>query len=273
MHDLGLDEDEYRAALEDVHSLEYEPIFGAVYEDELDPFRVQANIKTLTPTIEAIHRIIAAMISINEAWSVDASTCHALRSLPGGSDQAVHRDYPMFETAQALISHELVEASVIVVLMEATYLHVYPRSFGGPVDRTRRRTVRLDRGHMIMFRGDLAHAGAGFRRTNVRLHCCVQVNGVPQVPNSTEAVMSRSYHCNRCMTLTYSRAKLSEHRRVCVLKGGPYWCLYCGQIYAFRNSLNQHVRQRHREPLEQESSPSEGSTRDSAAASESSDED
>ncbi|KAF1794306.1 Zinc finger, C2H2-like [Phytophthora cactorum] len=228
-----------------------------VYEETRDQFREQANITTLTPTLAAIHHSIVNLVSINEDWVVDETSWYALRLHPGGHDQAVHRDFPTFKTARALLTHELVQASVIVALMNDTYLHAYPGSFGGQVERTRRRTVRLDAGHLIIFSGDLAHAGAGFRGSNVRLHCYVRVNGVPQEPDSTEAVVFRSYRCGRRMHLTYSRAELSEHHQACVLRGGPYSCPFCGQMYAIRNSLNQHVRRRHREPQEQEAS-SEG---------------
>ncbi|KAG2777103.1 hypothetical protein PC129_g24181 [Phytophthora cactorum] len=77
------------------------------------------------------------------------------------------------------------------------------------------------------------------------------VLGVPQEPSSTEAVVFRSYLCRRCMQLMYSRAKLVEHRQICVMPG-RYTCQLGGQMYAIRNSLNQHVRRRHRERHDQD---------------------
>ncbi|KAG6963973.1 hypothetical protein JG687_00006237 [Phytophthora cactorum] len=137
-------------------------------------------------------------------------------------------------------------------LMSNTCLHVYPGFFGGPVEKNNRCTVRLTAGHPILFRGDFAHAGAGFTRFNVRLYCYVRVNGVPQDPISTETVVSRSYLCRRCMQLTYARAELIEHRQTCAMHGGRYTCQFCGQMYAIRNSFNQHVRRRHCERQDQD---------------------
>ncbi|KAL3661483.1 hypothetical protein V7S43_013681 [Phytophthora oleae] len=85
--------------------------------------------------------------------------------------------------------------------MDDTFIHVYPGSFNNQVERSGRRTIRLNAGHLLLFRGDLAHNGVGFDRFNVRLHCFVLVRGIPQLPDSTEAVVMRSFQCNRCTEL------------------------------------------------------------------------
>ncbi|GMF28249.1 unnamed protein product [Phytophthora fragariaefolia] len=58
--DLCLSEEDCAAALEEIATLEYEPIFGNVYDEERDEFRRQANISilNLTPTIATIHDMI-----------------------------------------------------------------------------------------------------------------------------------------------------------------------------------------------------------------------
>ncbi|KAG6949534.1 hypothetical protein JG687_00014813, partial [Phytophthora cactorum] len=106
----------------------------------MDEFREQASVATLTPALAAIHQRVVNLVYINDEWVVDETSWHALRSYPGGADQAVYRDFPNFETARALLAHELVQASVFVALMNDTFLHVYPGSFGGPVEQTSRRT-------------------------------------------------------------------------------------------------------------------------------------
>ncbi|KAG3248629.1 hypothetical protein PI124_g6707 [Phytophthora idaei] len=230
LHHLRLEADEVHAALAEIQQLDYEPIFGDVYDERMDQFREQANITTLTPAVAAIHQRVEHLVSINDEWVVDETSWHALRSYPSEADQAVHRDFPNFEIA---------------------------------LEQTSRRTVRLDADHFILFRGGLEHAGTGFTRFNARLHCYVRVLGVPQEPSSTEAVVFRSYLCRRCMQLTYSRAKLAEHRQICVMPG-RYTCQLGGQMYAIRNSLNQHVRRRHRERHDQDVL-SEGSVGGSAS--------
>ncbi|EGZ23419.1 hypothetical protein PHYSODRAFT_435081, partial [Phytophthora sojae] len=116
-----------------------QPIFGDVYDEERVDFRLQATL----PTFEAIHHQLVNLLRINDAWHVDEANWHALRSLPGGRDQAVHRDFPTFETACVLLTRKLVQASVIIALMDNTFIHVYLGCFGGQVDRSRRRTIQL----------------------------------------------------------------------------------------------------------------------------------
>ena len=40
--------------------------------------------------------------------------------------------------------------------------------------------VKLQAGDVLIFRGDLVHAGAGIERANVRLHAYMDVKGVPR---------------------------------------------------------------------------------------------
>ncbi|GMF43296.1 unnamed protein product [Phytophthora fragariaefolia] len=163
-------------------------------DDERDDFRRQTNItiSSLAPTIATIHDMIANLVNVNDAWHVSANGWHALKSLPGGTDQAVHCDFPSFETVRALITQELVQASAIIALTGDTYLHVYPGCSARQVEHSRRRTIKLKCGHMVLFRGDLAHSGAVFSSLNVRLHCYVLLNGILQEPDLTEAVVFRS---------------------------------------------------------------------------------
>ncbi|KAK1930461.1 hypothetical protein P3T76_014132 [Phytophthora citrophthora] len=83
------------------------------------------------------------MVSVNESWVV--GDWHAMKSFRGGRDQGVHHDYPTFETAKALMTTNLVQASVIVALMDDTRLHVYPRCFDNQVERSARRTLTLEK--------------------------------------------------------------------------------------------------------------------------------
>ncbi|KAG6949962.1 hypothetical protein JG688_00014396 [Phytophthora aleatoria] len=125
LHNLRLEADEVQAALAEVHTLDYKPIFGEVYDDEMDEFREQASLTTLTPALAAIHQRVVNVVSTNDECVVDETSWHTLRSSPGGADQAVHRDFPNFEASRALLTHELVQASVFVALMDDTFLNVW----------------------------------------------------------------------------------------------------------------------------------------------------
>ncbi|KAK1943106.1 hypothetical protein P3T76_005743 [Phytophthora citrophthora] len=195
---LGLDDADCNQAVRDMQHLDYSPVFGSVFNKKRDPFRLQAQSTPMTNTLRTIHESIIEMVSVNESWVV--GDWHAMKSLRGGRDQGIHHDYPTFETAKALMTTNLVQASVIVALMDDTRLHVYPRYFGSQIERSARRTLNLEKGDVIFFRGGLAHAGAVYRSLNVRLHCYVCIDEVPQEPDTTEAVVFHMSHCNRCLT-------------------------------------------------------------------------
>ncbi|KAF1794307.1 Zinc finger, C2H2-like [Phytophthora cactorum] len=190
------------------------------------------------PALAAIHQLV-----------VDETSWHTLRSSPGGADQAVHRDFPNFESIPCAVNTRIGPS-------------VCFRGINGRYVSACMARLAVQSNKQAAAQGDLAHAGAGFTRFNVRLHCYVRVCGVPQEPNSTDAMVFRSYLCRRYMQLTYSRAELQEHRQTCLMRDGQYTCRFCGQMYAIRNSLNQHIRRRHRERQEQDVL-SEGSWSDS----------
>ncbi|KAL3662528.1 hypothetical protein V7S43_012383 [Phytophthora oleae] len=116
LFDLWINAEECRSALQEVENLEDAPVFGDVYDEARDEFLEQANMTQLTPTLTSIHETVVDLVSINGNWSIEDSGWRALRTYPGGPDQTVHRDFPKFETSQALITRELVQASIIVAL-------------------------------------------------------------------------------------------------------------------------------------------------------------
>ncbi|KAG6942264.1 hypothetical protein JG687_00019158 [Phytophthora cactorum] len=86
LHHLRLEADEVHAALAEIQQLDYEPIFGDVYDERMDQFREQANITMLTPAVAAIHQRVEYLVSINDEWVVDETSWHALRSNQTGSN-------------------------------------------------------------------------------------------------------------------------------------------------------------------------------------------
>lgn len=69
-------------------------------------------------------------------------------------------------------------------------------------------TIELTKGNMIIFRGDLPHGGSADSTTNIRLHCYLLVDGIPQLDNSIEAAVFASYmcHCLKRFSSNFSRA-------------------------------------------------------------------
>ena len=113
-----------------------------------------------------------------------------LISLDGGClPQRAHTDY----TEQSLHSVDLraqperVPLACLVALQDDTSFDVWPGAIafnedGDPMEHC---TVILQRGDVLLFRGDLVHAGAAFGRQNVRLHAYLDVEGVQREPDQT----------------------------------------------------------------------------------------
>lgn len=287
---VGLSDSDVDDALREVSQLTYAPIFLEVYREERDQYRLQARVTEFGPGMKAIHKHLAELASDTEPyWEVHRASWNALKSLPGGSHQAIHRDYPTFETAEAILTKDCVQASVIVALMNKTYFYVYPGCFGGHVDRGKVVRLELKRGEVLIFRGDLVHCGADFKKENIRLHCYVRVQSIPQQPDSTEAAVFNTYLCEHCATTACdSKRHLSNHGRHCKLnkdksrrkklrkkaddKGG--YCEACKLDFPKRSAYHQHnhrshpKRKRQRQNSEEESEQSESEDENEESESE-----
>ncbi|KAG3117214.1 hypothetical protein PI124_g1955 [Phytophthora idaei] len=95
-------------------------------------------------------------------WYTKKSIWNALKSLPGGLRQGINLDSPSLETTKALLENGIVQDSVSIALQPNTQFYVYPGCFGTYADMGKCKLVLLDAGELIMFRGDLVHAGADF---------------------------------------------------------------------------------------------------------------
>ncbi|KAG3091287.1 hypothetical protein PI124_g11211 [Phytophthora idaei] len=147
-----IDEQLCKDALKEVENLDFKPIFRKVYSKTLDTCRQQALAPISGDALAKIHEIVSSVISgAHRHWEINEHSWNALKSLPGGRDQGVHRGFPTFETARALLNHRLVQGSVIVALMDNTRLHVYTGCFGGQADREKRKTLVLQRGTILFY--------------------------------------------------------------------------------------------------------------------------
>ncbi|OWZ06111.1 hypothetical protein PHMEG_00021684 [Phytophthora megakarya] len=192
-----------KAALTEVTDLDFRPIVGEVYEEARDPNRLQVNIKSFGAAMLQIHKRMKRIIGLSEAqWYTKRELWTALKSLSGGLRQDIHRDYPSFETGKVILEKGVVQASVIVALMPNTHFVIYPGCFG-TYTKSLESHLRLER--LLLFRGDLVHASAEYKRMNIRLHCYVRVRGIKQNPDSTEAVVFSSYMCEYCTMQCHSK--------------------------------------------------------------------
>lgn len=112
------------------------------------------------------------------------TTWSVLQSRPGCAEQRPHTDYdvedPGFQAAMAAGSPPF---GVLTALEPGTHLVTY--GLRGSATREDRQDVCLEPGDVLVFRGDVVHAGAAYDSDNVRLHAYLDSNMVERRGNST----------------------------------------------------------------------------------------
>ncbi len=126
-----------------------------------------------------------------------ANTMVHLISDDGCSQQVAHADYePTIEFARS--SDAMVPLGCLVAISPGTKLVVWPESIRlsymsdalrndfisehGPISS---QEICLEPGDILIFRGDLIHAGAAYDKLNVRIHVYLDSPDVSRMPNRT----------------------------------------------------------------------------------------
>ena len=112
-----------------------------------------------------------------------------LRSDKGCEDQPAHMDYTPSDTKHVTNDEEMPLACVLC-LEEGTMFDVWPWAFGpdfwsSPFTRYPNLRLALNVGDLLVFRGDLVHAGAGYNHDNIRLHCYMDHKSTKRTHNVT----------------------------------------------------------------------------------------
>ena len=116
---------------------------------------------------DAVNNIVRRF---DKNWRV--LSCSFLKSLPGGKEQEVHRDYSVADVAKALEKHSTMPASVIVALMPGTKIGVC-RYSDDLVSMQSKTDIGIEVGDCLIFRGDLPHCGLSYDKENIRIHCYI----------------------------------------------------------------------------------------------------
>ena len=102
----------------------------------------------------------------------------ALRSEVGCAEQPAHTDYLQEGPSSGWYDWDTdsVPLSCIVALQDGTELNVWPEAirFNWTRPYNRQRLV-LNRGDVVVFRGDLVHAGVAYGQPNHRIHCFLEL--------------------------------------------------------------------------------------------------
>jgi len=121
-----------------------------------------------------------------------------LTSLPGCDEQLAHCDYAP-STEFATVSDDMVPLGCIIALEPGTKLKIWPKSIrlsfmnnlirsdfiesiNGPI---RPIEIELNPGDVLVFRGDLVHAGSAYNTKNNRIHLYLDSPLVSRPSNTT----------------------------------------------------------------------------------------
>lgn len=148
--------------------------------------------KVLKQFLQTINEFVETKLETN---NFKQSSWVIIHSRQNCQDQAAHSDYiPDRSLTEA--SDEQMPLAILVSLMPNTKLNVWPKSIklatdrndlildkiNGPIECV---VAELDVGDILVFRGDLIHAGSSYSKDNYRLHSYLDSLFVKRTPNRT----------------------------------------------------------------------------------------
>lgn len=193
---------EYCAGQFDGSNKSAHTIFNNKRDDdwENDKLRWQVNVNYLSKT-EGYAQFLSFKDELSRQLqerfpSHKQDSCVILLSHPNCKEQLPHTDYGEYTLRGLLQSGDdtRLPLACLVALQDGTAFNVWP--FAIKFDFTRNASkkyqpiqVVLNAGDMLIFRGDLVHAGAATKTRNVRIHMYMDVEGIerPKVNGDKDA--------------------------------------------------------------------------------------
>jgi hypothetical protein len=228
------------------------PIFHTIGEPD-DENRLQVPIRN-SSYLTNLNICIVNWINNNfparyQQWNI--SNWVVLKSLPGGCEQAVHKDFPDFELTQAAI----LPGGILLALMDGTKFIVYEKCERF-VDKSKRMEITLNLGDMLIFSGYLPHSGASYNVENYRLHSQLLISGQSYTENVTGQIFTRRFICKYDPEHVYETAtEKHNHQRVCennpkkaelnlMRKRAVSITCHCGKVFVQQGSFYKHKKRK-----------------------------
>lgn len=170
----------------------FHPIFnnGGAENDDNDLLRLQVDYNKLQGRMPRSLRDQLVSLLQKECPGHSIRGMAVLRSEPGCLPQIPHTDYAevLVESPWYDWTTDQVPLGCVVALQDGTVFDVWPGAIRFKFEGHTfcHQQLVLNRGDVVVFRGDLVHAGAGFDRSNVRVHCYLEPNdgGFPRPKES-----------------------------------------------------------------------------------------
>lgn len=191
----------------DVHTLGYQ-IFPQQFTIDFDVNKFSEKVKSFSVIFGAKRSIndrkrkqrsltkkdirLLALTDQIDKWIFDIlpyaakTTWVELRSSQGCAQQAAHSDY--FPDTLNGVHIEHIPLVCIAAIMPDTKIVVWPGALSAATldkEHYEPMTIHMNAGDIVLFRGDLVHAGAKYDKINRRLHCYIDTIAVHHRDNRT----------------------------------------------------------------------------------------
>ena len=112
-----------------------------------------------------------------------------IKSLAGCQSQSPHSDYIPDQLAS--LNDEQMPLSLLVAIQDGTKLLVWAKAIRLATlkHKVMRKTVNMNKGDAVIFRGDLVHAGADYSSLNIRIHAYLDSPMVDRTKNTTWTIL------------------------------------------------------------------------------------
>jgi hypothetical protein len=156
-------------SIAEIDDTRFKPIFNGVTADgalTYDGFRLQGNGEWGQKVKRILNKFLFSKAILTEDRRI--AEMYALRSLPSCVRQPRHTDSAP-EKSLLDQPHEDVPLAMLYAIEDNTWLKIWP--FDTPYC-----VLRLSKGDMVVFRGDMAHCGAEYKEINTRIHAYIDSN-------------------------------------------------------------------------------------------------
>ncbi len=155
------------------------PIFG--WDNRRLQCKVRHGAKPLQAFIGALDFFVIK--DHMPTFNVNPSEWRIIRALPGCREQQAHCAYD----PKTLVNepNDRIPFGALLAVEPKTKLTVWKGCFGAIPNDVKPEEVALDPGDMLIYRGDLVHAGSAYEEENIRLLCYFDIFNVPRLENRT----------------------------------------------------------------------------------------
>jgi hypothetical protein len=190
----------------------FQPIFLKT-DETMDENRLMVKLKkNVGKELKSVmQKMLEFARHIHKEWRPQKFV--AIKSLPNGSDQELHQDYPFEELYRDLKETGIYPGGMLLALQDNTYFNCVPSEHLSVTYNTEDAVkLTLMKGDAVLFYGNLIHGGAGYDEENLRVHCYfLQPNRKYKENITARVVELKTFFCQKCSKFFQDQDSLSAH--------------------------------------------------------------